>query len=146
MWQRKLTISSVGSNFLTVVFCVIILTLVGCKGPKIRTCISKPQWGGFECHDARDKRDYNLSITQAQGYECKDFSAENDILAYCEAEKCLKDLPYIQCQIQNLTFYCTQPDGSQYTLPFAETENYICRPPEDEEMLINYCNAKAGCV
>lgn len=146
MRQSGSMILSVVSNFVIIGLCVLALGLLpSCNGLKIRSCLSKPQWGGLECHDARDDEQYHLPITEADGYFCKDLSDEQDLLSRCEAKKCLDDFEYTKCEINGLIFRCKKPDGSSFDKPFEETENYVCRPPEDEETLIDYCNAKAGC-
>lgn len=130
---------------LFVVFSVLFL-VGGCKGPKVRSCFSKPSLGGLQCHDERDDRQYAMDYEEAEGFTCKDSSVEQELLALCKSSKCLKEVKYTKCEIKPPVFGCKRPDGSLFDINYSETDGYVCRPVIDEQTLLDYCNAKAGCL
>ena len=36
-------------------------------------------------------------------------------------------------------FQCVNPNGSNFVLPYAESENYVALSPQDTETLFNWC-------
>jgi hypothetical protein len=40
------------------------------------------------------------------------------------------------------TLECSAPDGSQYSKPVSESDNYLCLSPDDAQTLFNYLKSR----
>jgi hypothetical protein len=42
------------------------------------------------------------------------------------------------------TLECSAPDGSQYSQPVSESDNYLCLSPDDAQTVFNYLKSRCN--